>query len=112
MFGFQYKHQHFYHGDGEQCIMWDEMYSLMKGGELGAQIICFWELLSLIFIFFINYHVVDTCQCRMMMKYCEDHTILDIAYLDPTMITEALVMKKLEEMENYIVNFFLKHQNK
>jgi hypothetical protein len=34
MFGFQYKHQHFYHGDGEQWIMWDEMYSLMKGGEL------------------------------------------------------------------------------
>jgi hypothetical protein len=34
MFGFQYKHQHFYHGDGEQWIMWDEMYSLLKSGEL------------------------------------------------------------------------------
>jgi hypothetical protein len=29
----------------------------------------------------------------MLMKYCEDHTILDMAYLDPTMVTEALVMK-------------------
>jgi hypothetical protein len=47
-----------------------------------------------------------------MMKYCEDHTILDMAYLDPTMITEASVMKKPKETENYIVNFFLKHQNK
>jgi hypothetical protein len=28
VFGFQYKHQHFYHGDGKQWIMWDEMYSL------------------------------------------------------------------------------------
>jgi hypothetical protein len=44
MFGFQYKHQHFYHGDGEQWIMWDEMHSLLKGGELGAQIICLSEL--------------------------------------------------------------------
>jgi hypothetical protein len=48
----------------------------------------------------------------MMMKYCVDHTILDMAYLDRTMITEALVMKKPEEMEKYIVNFFLEHQNK
>jgi hypothetical protein len=48
----------------------------------------------------------------MMMKYCEDHAILDMAYLNPTMITEALVMKKPEEIENYIVNFFLEHQNK
>jgi hypothetical protein len=47
-----------------------------------------------------------------MMKYCEDHTILDMAYLDPTMIIEALVMKKPDEIENYIVNFFLEHQNK
>jgi hypothetical protein len=44
MFQFQYKHQHFYHGDGEQWIMWDEMYSLLKGGELGAHIKCLWEL--------------------------------------------------------------------
>jgi hypothetical protein len=43
MFGFQYKHQHFYLGDGEQWIMWDKMHSLLKGGELGAQIICLWE---------------------------------------------------------------------
>jgi hypothetical protein len=39
MFGFQYKHHHFYHGDGEQWIILDEIYSLLKGGELGAQII-------------------------------------------------------------------------
>jgi hypothetical protein len=44
MFGFQYKHQYFYQGDGEQWIMWDEMHSPLKGGELGAQIICLWEL--------------------------------------------------------------------
>jgi hypothetical protein len=40
MFGFQYKHHHFYHGDGEQWIMWDEMHTQLKSGELGAQIIC------------------------------------------------------------------------
>jgi hypothetical protein len=48
----------------------------------------------------------------MMIKYCEDHAILDMAYLDPTMVTKALVMKKLEETENYIVYFFPEHQNK
>jgi hypothetical protein len=48
----------------------------------------------------------------MLMKYCEDHAILDMAYLDPTMVTEALVMKKHEKPENYIVNFFLEHHNK
>jgi hypothetical protein len=48
----------------------------------------------------------------MMMKYCEDHAILDMAYLDPTMIIEALVMKKPKKTENYIINFFLKQQNK
>jgi hypothetical protein len=52
------------------------------------------------------------CLCRMMMKFYEDHIILSIAYLDPMMVTEALVKKKPEEMEDYIVNFFLKHQNK
>jgi hypothetical protein len=46
------------------------------------------------------------------MKCCEDHTILSMAYLDPTMVTEALVKKKPEETEDYIVNFFLEHQNK
>jgi hypothetical protein len=45
----------------------------------------------------------------MMIKYCEDHAILDMAYLDPTMVTEALVMKKPKEIENYIVDFFLEH---
>jgi hypothetical protein len=45
----------------------------------------------------------------MMIKYCEDHTILDMAYLDPTMVIEVLVTKKPEEMENYIVDFFLEH---
>jgi hypothetical protein len=48
----------------------------------------------------------------MMIKYCEDHAILDMAYLDPTMVTEPLVTKKPEEIENYIVDFFLKHQSK
>jgi hypothetical protein len=48
----------------------------------------------------------------MMIKYYEDHTILDMAFLDPTMITEALVMKKLRETENYIMDFFLEHQKK
>jgi hypothetical protein len=44
MFGFQYKHQHFYHGDVKQWILWDEMYSLLKGGEFRAQVICLCEL--------------------------------------------------------------------
>jgi hypothetical protein len=48
----------------------------------------------------------------MMMKYYEDHTILDMASLDPTMVTEALVTKKLGETENYIMDFFLEHQKK
>jgi hypothetical protein len=48
----------------------------------------------------------------MMMNYCEDYAILDMAFLDPTMVTEALVMKKPEEMENYLVDFFLEHQKK
>jgi hypothetical protein len=48
----------------------------------------------------------------MLMKYCEDHRILSMAYLNPTMVTEALVKKKLEETDDYIVNFFLKNQNK
>jgi hypothetical protein len=42
----------------------------------------------------------------MLMKFCEDHIILSMAYLDPMMVIEALVKKKLEEMEDYIVNFF------
>jgi hypothetical protein len=45
----------------------------------------------------------------MLMKYCEDHAVLDMAYLDPTMVNDALVMKKPEEIENYIVNLFLEH---
>jgi hypothetical protein len=48
----------------------------------------------------------------MLIKYCEDHAILDMAYLDPTMVTEAMVVKKPEETETYIVDFFLEHQNK
>jgi hypothetical protein len=35
-----------------------------------------------------------------------------MAYLDPTAVIEALVKKKSEETEDYIVNFFLEHQNK
>jgi hypothetical protein len=48
----------------------------------------------------------------MLMKYCEDHKILSVAYLDPTMVTKVLVKKKPEEMEDYIVDFFLEHQSK
>jgi hypothetical protein len=48
----------------------------------------------------------------MLMKYCEDHEILSMAYLDPTMVIEALVKKKPEETDDYTVNFFLEHQNK
>jgi hypothetical protein len=44
MFPFKYKHEHFYHGDGEAWVMWDEMQRLLKGGELGAQILMLWEL--------------------------------------------------------------------
>jgi hypothetical protein len=36
----------------------------------------------------------------------KDHAILNMAYLDPTIITKALVIKKLEKIENYIVDFF------
>jgi hypothetical protein len=48
----------------------------------------------------------------MLMKYCEDHAILSMAYLDPTMVIEALVEKKPKEIEDYIVHFFMEHQNK
>jgi hypothetical protein len=48
----------------------------------------------------------------MIMKYCEDHAILDMAFHDPTMVTEALVTKKPKETENYIVDFFLEYQKK
>jgi hypothetical protein len=44
MFGFQYKQHDFYYGDGEPYIMWDEIYTLLKGSELRAQIIRLWEL--------------------------------------------------------------------
>jgi hypothetical protein len=37
---------------------------------------------------------------------------LSMAYLNPTIVTEALVKKKPEKIEDYIVNFFLEHQNK
>jgi hypothetical protein len=48
----------------------------------------------------------------MLMKYCEDHGILSMAYVDPMMVTEASVKKKAKEMEDNIVNFFLEHQNR
>jgi hypothetical protein len=35
-----------------------------------------------------------------------------MAFPDPTMVTEALVMKKPEETKNYIVNIFLERQKK
>jgi hypothetical protein len=38
----------------------------------------------------------------MLMKYCEDHGILSMAYLDPTLVTEALVQKKPEETEDFV----------
>jgi hypothetical protein len=52
-------------------------------------------IVSLMFIFFINYHIADTNEClnlfymhsRMLMKYYEYHEILSMAYLDPTMVT-------------------------
>jgi hypothetical protein len=42
----------------------------------------------------------------MLMKYYEDHGILSMAYLKPTMVTESLVKKKPKEIEDYIANFF------
>jgi hypothetical protein len=45
----------------------------------------------------------------MLMKYCEDHGILSMAYLDSAMVTEALVKKKPEKTYDYIDNFFLKY---
>jgi hypothetical protein len=45
----------------------------------------------------------------MLMKFYEDHGILSMAYFDPMMVTEALVKKKPEEADDYIVNFFLEH---
>jgi hypothetical protein len=45
----------------------------------------------------------------MLRMFCEDHKILSMAYLDPTMVTEDLVKKKPKEMEDYFVNFFLEH---
>jgi hypothetical protein len=48
----------------------------------------------------------------MLMKYFEDHRILSMAYLDPTMVTKALVKKKPKETEDCIIKFFLEHQNK
>jgi hypothetical protein len=33
-----------------------------------------------------------------------------MAYLNPTMVTEALVKKKPEETEDYVVNFFHRTQ--
>jgi hypothetical protein len=45
----------------------------------------------------------------MMIKYCEEHAILDMAYLDSTIVTEALVIKRPKKIENYIVDFFLEH---
>jgi hypothetical protein len=44
----------------------------------------------------------------MLIKFCEDHGILSMAYLNPTMVTEALVKKKLKETEDYIIHFFLR----
>jgi hypothetical protein len=48
----------------------------------------------------------------MLIRYCEYHKILSMAYIDTTMVTESLVKKKPEETEDCIVNFFLEHQNK
>jgi hypothetical protein len=71
-------------------------------------------IVSLMFIFFINYHDVDTIESLSLFymhmynadEVYEDHEILSVAYLDPTMVTKALVKKKPKEMEDYIVNFF------
>jgi hypothetical protein len=48
----------------------------------------------------------------MLMKYCEDHRILSMTYLNPMMFTKALVKKIPDETEDYIVNCFLEHKNK
>jgi hypothetical protein len=42
MFIFQYNHIHFFHGNREQWIMWDEMCQLLQGDALGTQLICLW----------------------------------------------------------------------
>jgi hypothetical protein len=44
MFGFQYKHNHFLSADGEQWILLDEMYQVLQGDALEAQLICLCEL--------------------------------------------------------------------
>jgi hypothetical protein len=57
-------------------------------------------IVSLIFIFFIKYHVVDTIECLNMfyMPMQNDGEVLrgpsnlGYAFIDPTMVTEALVM--------------------
>jgi hypothetical protein len=80
----------------------------------------FVDIISIMFIFFINYHVVDTIECLNLfyMPMQNDDEVLrgprnlDMAYLDPMMVTEALVTKKPEKTENYIMDFFLEHQNK
>jgi hypothetical protein len=44
MFAFQCKHNDFLHGDNEVWILWDEMYQLLQGNTLEAQLICLWSL--------------------------------------------------------------------
>jgi hypothetical protein len=39
----------------------------------------------------------------MLMKYCKDHTILTMAYLNLTMVIEALLKKKPKETEDYML---------
>jgi hypothetical protein len=61
------------------------------------------RIVSLMFIFFINYYVVDTIECLNLFympmqnndEVLRGHTILDMSYLDPTMITEVLVRKQV-----------------
>jgi hypothetical protein len=80
----------------------------------------FMGIISLMFIFLINYHVVDIIECRNLfyMPMQNDDEVLrgprnlGYGFLDHMMVTEALVTKKPEETENYIVDFFLECQKK
>jgi hypothetical protein len=77
-------------------------------------------IVSLMFTFFVNYHVVDTIECLNLfyMHMQNDDEVLrgprNLGYDFPRPydVTKALVMKKPKETENYIVDFFLEHQKK
>jgi hypothetical protein len=43
----------------------------------------------------------------MQIKYCEEHQIYHVAYMDPTLVTDWLVKTKSITTEEYIVKVFL-----